>query len=78
MVLSLTDREGIDFPCEVAKGGIIGIVDLVGCVEGYDSPWAMEDHYHWVLENPRTPAIRPDAREARHLQRGPSVSTTEP
>jgi ASCH domain len=47
------DRECIDFPCEVAKGGIIGSVDLVGCVEGYDSPWTMEDHYHWVLEKPR-------------------------
>lgn len=32
------EREGIDFLCEVEKGGIIGVVDLVACVEGCDSP----------------------------------------
>ena len=34
-------------------GAIIGTVDLVGCVQGHKSPWAMDGHWHWILANPR-------------------------
>lgn len=34
-------------------GHVIGTVELVDCVRDYDSPWALPDHWHWVLENPR-------------------------
>jgi hypothetical protein len=34
-------------------GAIIGIVDVVDCVQGYDSPYALGGFWHWVLENPR-------------------------
>ena len=34
-------------------GAIIGTVDLVGCTWGYASPWAVEGHWQWILENPR-------------------------
>jgi hypothetical protein len=53
------DRMGIGFPCEVETGGIIGRVELVNCVEGYESPWAMAGCYHWVMENPRSLPFTP-------------------
>jgi ASCH domain len=34
-------------------GAIIGTVELVACITDSPSPWAMEGHYHWILENPR-------------------------
>lgn len=33
-------------------GHIIGTVELVNCVNDHPSPWAFEDHWHWVLANP--------------------------
>jgi hypothetical protein len=48
------DRMGIDFPCEVEHGGIIEVVELVDCVKGHRSPWAMDDCYHWLLKKPRS------------------------
>jgi hypothetical protein len=47
------DEMGFPLPVDPPTGGIMGIVDLVDCVQGYDSPWAMEGYYHWILENPR-------------------------
>lgn len=41
---------------EWALGGIVGMVDLVDCVQGYASPWAGDGpgaEWHWVLANPR-------------------------
>jgi len=40
-------------PDELTYGAIIGVVDLVDCVQGIKSPWAFKGHWHWVLENPR-------------------------
>ncbi len=34
-------------------GAIIGVVDLVDCVDGHPSPWAIRGQTNWVLENPR-------------------------
>jgi len=31
---------------------IIGYVDLVDIITNSESPWALENNYHWVLENP--------------------------
>ncbi len=45
---------GIDFPCEVETGGIVGAVELVGCVQGHDSPWAIDGCYHWLLKKARS------------------------
>lgn len=47
------DEMGIPLPVDPPTGGIIGLVDLVDCVQGHDSPWAMEGYYHWIVENPR-------------------------
>lgn len=31
---------------------IIGEVDIVDCVQNYNSIWAEKDQWHWVLKNP--------------------------
>jgi hypothetical protein len=36
---------------ELPRGGIVGRVDVVGCVELGDSPWAFDDQYQWLLAN---------------------------
>ncbi len=46
-------RHGLVPPAEPARGGIIGVVDLVDCVQGCGSIWAFPGEWHWVLENPR-------------------------
>jgi hypothetical protein len=53
------DRMGIDFPDEIEHGGIIGVVELLDCVEGHKSPWATADCYHWLLANPRPVPFAP-------------------
>ena len=35
------------------RGSVLGVVDLIGCVREYDSPWAMPGCWHWVLAYPR-------------------------
>lgn len=46
---------GIDVPGldRLALGKVIGYVDVVDCVRDSSSPWAMAEHWHWVLANPR-------------------------
>jgi hypothetical protein len=68
------DRRGIDFPEEVEHGGIIGIVELVDCVEGHKSRWAMDGCYHWLLESTRSLPFLPMQGRLGHLQRGGGVS----
>jgi len=34
-------------------GCILGVVDLVDCMRGSKSRWAIRGNWHWVLENPR-------------------------
>jgi hypothetical protein len=38
-----------DFP----YGAILGVVDVVGCEQAYDSPWAEVLCHHILLANPR-------------------------
>jgi hypothetical protein len=56
---------GVELPAwdELTTGAILGVVDVVDCVEvgpGGDlgergtSPWALEGYFGWVLANPRT------------------------
>lgn len=46
------DEHDFRLPIDPPVSGIIGIVDVVDCVEGYDSVWAMPGYRHWVLANP--------------------------
>lgn len=32
------------------RGGIVGRVEVVGCVHGHSSPWAMKGQFQWVLD----------------------------
>lgn len=34
-------------------GAIVGIVEIVGCDRSSSSRWAMRDHWHWAIANPR-------------------------
>jgi len=52
-------------PAKLPMEAIIGIVELVDCVQGYDSKWAMEGMWHWVLANPK--AFRTPIRMAGNL-----------
>jgi len=40
-------RRALDF------GAIIGVVDVVDCVDQSRSPWAVRGQWHWILANPR-------------------------
>jgi hypothetical protein len=43
---------GFYTPFAPTFGAIIGYVDLVDCITNSPSKWAMEGHYHWLMENP--------------------------
>jgi len=47
------DRIRLPLPTEYRRGGIIGKVDLVGCVTAHDSLW-FHGRYGFVLKNPAT------------------------
>jgi ASCH domain-containing protein len=34
------------------SGHVIGTVELIDCVQGHESPWAIADQWHWVLASP--------------------------
>ncbi len=47
------EANGVSLPGEpLPRGVILGSVELVDVVRDADSPWAMEDHYHWVVSRP--------------------------
>jgi ASCH domain len=39
--------------CNAFAGRVIGTVELVDCIRDSDSIWAIDDHWHWVLRDPR-------------------------
>jgi len=38
---------------EFIHGAIIGVVELVDCLQDYDSEWAVMGQWHWCLRNPQ-------------------------
>jgi hypothetical protein len=46
-------------PLEVDTGGIIGVVDVIDCVERHTSKWFEKGNFGWVLTNPRRLNFRP-------------------
>jgi hypothetical protein len=42
----------------LSRGMIVGSVELTDIVRDVDSPWALPDHYHWILLRPMV-LIRP-------------------
>lgn len=49
--LSMDLRSQIISKDNIPTSAIIGQVDIVDCVQGHPSVWAIENHWHWVLEN---------------------------
>ena len=50
LLIHVAARPKGDLPCST----IVGVVNVVDCVwDEYDSPWAMEEHWHWVLDDQR-------------------------
>ena len=39
---------------EFVHGAIIGVVDLVDCLQDSDSEWAVPGQWHWCLRNSQT------------------------
>jgi hypothetical protein len=44
---------------ELDTGGIVGIVDVVDCVEKHQSRWFNKGNFGWLLANPRILKFRP-------------------
>jgi hypothetical protein len=55
----LNKKFGVQIPPELETGGIIGIVEVVDCVESHASRWFQEGSFGWVLANPRRLIFRP-------------------
>lgn len=54
----LAKKYGVHIPLELDTGGIVGVVDVVDCVETHRSKWFIEGNNGWVLANPRRLAFR--------------------
>jgi len=46
-------KHGISVPLEVDTGGIVGVVDVIDCVESHKSKWFEKGKFGWVLASPR-------------------------
>lgn len=55
----LNKKFNVRIPMELDTGGIVGIVDIVDCVESHKSKWFMSGNYGWVLTNHRRLNFRP-------------------
>jgi hypothetical protein len=55
----LNKNFGIRIPMNLDTGGIIGVVDVVDCVEHHESLWFNKGNFAWVLANPRQLNFRP-------------------
>ena len=51
-------KHGISVPLEMDTGGIVGVVDVIDCVESHKSKW-FDGPFGWVLANPRRLKFRP-------------------
>ena len=55
----LENKFAVKIPMELDTGGIVGIVDVVDCVEKHQSRWFNKGNFGWVLANPRRLKFRP-------------------
>ena len=49
----LKKKYDVHIPLELDTGGIVGVVDVIDCVESHGSKWFNEGNFGWVLANPR-------------------------
>jgi len=52
-ILGPSDLEMTETMLKQQLGCVIGVVDVIDCILGSASPWAMPGDYHWVVTNPR-------------------------
>jgi ASCH domain len=52
-------KNGFSVPSELETGGIVGVVDVIDCVESHKSKWFEKGGFGWVLSNPRRLTFRP-------------------
>ena len=53
------ERFGIEIPETLELGGIVGGVEIVGCVQESDSPWFLAKGYGFLLKNALPLPFRP-------------------
>jgi ASCH domain len=51
--------EGYEIPNDLQTGGIVGVVDVIDCVQNHPSRWAVDGEWHWVLANARPLPFKP-------------------
>ena len=56
-VQSVKRKHGISVPLEVERGGIIGVVDVIDCVESHKSKWFISGNFGWVLPESTSPKV---------------------
>lgn len=49
----------VQIPQKLDTGGIVGIVDVVDCVDNHESQWFNDGNLGWVFTNPRRLKFRP-------------------
>jgi hypothetical protein len=45
-------NHGISVPSELETGGIVGVVEVIDCVESHKSKWFKKGNFGWVMANP--------------------------
>lgn len=60
-LMEILDDFGIQLPRyeEIQRGGIVGAVNIVDCVEQYLSRWKDDDSWGFVLANPEVLPFKP-------------------
>lgn len=67
---------GIILPDDLPRGGIIGKVHVIGCVQDSTSRWAVPGQWHWLLANPRGLPFEPMRGQLGLFRVGPAPQQT--
>ena len=55
---SIEKNYGVKLPKKFDFGGIVGIVDVIGCLKHHPSRWKFDGSWGWVLRNPKRLSFR--------------------
>jgi|ERR1700732_2893733 ASCH domain len=50
-------KHGISVPVEVDTGGIVGVVDVIDCVESHKSKWFLSGNFGWGIGKATSPEV---------------------
>lgn len=68
---------GVPAPHDLPLGAIVGVVEIVGCVTDADSPWAIDDHWHFQVANARQIAPTPSVGRLGLFEVDPDPTVVE-